>query len=87
MELLVVLDSLIFDVVVYHGKIAVLPHRIGVVAWCPEISSPQKRFYLWVFSKDMSCGDAFDLFDQVWKPYVWNRLDEKMVDKPMQASG
>ena len=57
--------TLILDVVRDNRKIALLTCRVSVVPRCPEVASPQKGFYLRMPLKDVSCGDAFYLFDQV----------------------
>ncbi|TSC68233.1 MAG: hypothetical protein G01um101466_504 [Parcubacteria group bacterium Gr01-1014_66] len=63
MQLMISLDTLILDIVVYHRQIAILTYGICIVSRCPEIASPQKSFYFRMV--DTSRGDAFDFFDHI----------------------
>ena len=77
-KLVIFCSTLVFNIIVNHLQVAVVSDRIDVISGCPKISSPQKRFYLRMFCKNMLGGDAFDFLDHIWKTYVWNGLQQEM---------
>jgi hypothetical protein len=76
--LFVVFDTLILHIVFQYFKVAILSHRIDVVAVSPELSSPEERLHLGMLFEHLSRGYAFYGSDHIGRLYTWNGLDEEM---------
>ena len=57
---LMICSALLLHVLFDHLLIAVLPHRVRVVAACPELSSPEHLLRLGVHAKYLPRREALD---------------------------
>ncbi len=58
--------------------VAVLANRVYIIAFCPELSTPQLLFDFGMLCKDSFRRDAFDCLDDASRREVGNGLDEEM---------
>lgn len=69
---------MVFDIVFDDLFAGILANRVYIIAFCPELSTPQFPFDFGVFGEDLLGGDAFDDSHEVGGGDVWNGLYEEV---------
>ena len=56
---------MVFNIVPYGVCGCVLTDGVGIVAFRPELTTPQHLFDLWILFENLSCRDALDRLNDV----------------------
>ena len=85
MDLLVNL-SLLLDILLDHGFVAILAYRVEIEAAGPELASPEEFLDFAVVSKDLSGGDALDRAHHLGGEDIRDALDQEVGMVVIQAN-
>ena len=85
MDLLVNL-SLLLNILLDHGFVAVLAHRVEIEAAGPELAAPEEFLDFPMLSEDLSGGDALDRAHHLGGEDIRDALDQEVGMVVIQAN-